>query len=695
MITPLRGCASALAAFACMAISASGKGDNPLDRTVPVPADATIPVVDFFRPSLFRNPQLNDAGTKFAAMITVGADREELMVYDFASAAGDRLHGVGKQDIYDFDWLDDDHIIFPLASEKRYREGLYVTTVGDLGNSYFIDLHNVSLVISTPESGRMYPVVWIKHCAYDNGRDGGVLQLNAKVKPKNPFATSAYFDPTSLSHGTTASVVRSYPEPRPGIPYRYSCDPQGNLACAFTSEEGVEHLFRLVEDKWVNCPVKLDDIDVLGVEPEGRLVVLGPRQEGKSRALQYMDATTGVLGAVIWQDEKYDPADCRLYRHPVTKQLLGIRFDRAMRETIWFSKDYSVVQQAVNKFLPGQVVQILGSDKAENRFFLAAYSDRQPTVYYTIDLTKRTLGLIKNQRPWIDPARMQPMGIINYKSRDGYALEGYLTLPAGASKTNPAPLVVLPHGGPWVRDCWGYDDEAQFLANRGYAVFQPNYRGSTGTQWRFPESDMYAFRKMHDDVTDGVKKVLASGLVDPDRVAIMGWSFGGYLALSGAVHDGQLYRCAVALSGVYDWELVMREAKNEEYVRGRYGFLRRHLGDPKTNKAKFDEISPLRHVSQVKIPMFVGHGKADVIADPEQSRRLVAELKKYGVPCVSRFESGEGHGMAQLKNRIEMYEEIEKFLAANMVPRAKPADSGSAPVAAAPAATPAVGASQP
>ena len=681
-----------MAVLSCLAGLAEGKADNPLDRNVPVPAAEQIPIVDFFRPSIFRSPQLNDAGTKFAAMITVGADREELLVYDFAKAAGDRLRGIGKQDIYDFDWLDDEHLLFPLSSEKRYREGLYITEAEDLGSAYFLDLHNVSLVVARPESARMRPVVWIKHSAYNNGRDGGVLQINAKVLPKNPFATAAYFDPSSLNHGTTASVIRSYPAPEPGIPIWYSSDPQGNLAYAYTSNNGAQSIFRLVDDKWVKCPIDLDVNDILGIDTEGKLVVLGPRQEGKPRALQYMDAATGALGETIWQDDVYDPSDCSLYRHPVTKRLLGIRFERAMRETIWFAQEYRTVQQAVNKFLPGQVVQILGSDKAESRFFVAAYSDRQPTVYYTVDLTKRTLGLIKNQRPWIDPARMQPMGVINYKSRDGHALEGYLTLPAGASKANPAPLVVLAHGGPWVRDTWGYDDEVQFLASRGYAVFQPNYRGSLGTQWRFPEGDMYEFRKMHADVTDGVKKVLGSGLIDADRVAIMGWSFGGYLALSGAAYDGQLYRCAVALSGVYDWEQVMREAKNEEYLRGRYGFLRRHLGDPKTNKARFDEISPLRHVEQVKIPMFVGHGKSDVIADPDQSRRLISELKKYGVPVVSRFESGEGHGMAQLKNRIEMYEEIEKFLAANMAKRAKP-DVAMAP--AAPVSLPPVAASQP
>lgn len=655
--------------LAGMAGTLCAKSENPLDRTRPVPADTPIPAIDFFRPPLFRDPRLNDAGTLFAAMVTAGVDREELLVYDLETATFERLHGVGDKDIYDFDWLDDERLLFALSSEKRYREGLYVVNARSLDQHYFVDLHNVSLVVARPEAERQRPVIWIKHSAYNHGKDGGVFQIDAEFRPKNPFASGMYVDPSSIDHGTTARVVRSYPKAKPGIPTWYTTDLEGNLAYAYTIENGVQRLLRLVKDRWEVCPVNLDEIDVIGSDQDGKLVVRGPRQEGKPRALQYLDAATGQLGDLIWQDEKYDLSNCRLYRHPVSKQLLGIRFDRAMRETIWFDPHYRVIQQAIAKLLPGVVVQILGSDKAEKRFFVAASSDRKPTTYYSVDLEKRTLGLIKSQAPWIDPERMCATSVINYRSRDGIALEGYLTLPNGASKANPAPLVVLAHGGPWVRDTWGYDGEVQFLASRGYAVFQPNYRGSQGFDWRIPASDLYEFRKMHDDVTDGVQKVLRTGLLDPDRVAIMGWSFGGYLALSGAVHEGRLYRCAVALSGVYDWAQVMSEAKLEEYVRGRYGFLRRHLGDPKTNAAKFDEISPLRHVAKVQIPMFVGHGTADVIADADQSRRLVAALKKTGVPVVARFEGGEGHGMARMKNRIEMYEEIEKFLAMHMTPR--------------------------
>ncbi len=672
MQTLMRGWILAAVA-AGWAAAATAKTDYSLERTAPVPAGEPIPALDFFRPVVFHDPRINDAGTRFAALVTGNVDRQELLVYDLERSTFDTLGGVGQKDIYNFNWLDDEKILFSVAKEKRYAEGLYMTDAKSLNEHYYLDLHNVAFMVARPDADRLSPIVWIKHSAYHNGKDGGLIQINTKVRPKNPFADSAYFDPTSLSYGTIASVTRSYPIVKPGIATWYSTDLAGELAYAHSIENGVEHISRLVDGKWVRCPVDLDAVEVLGAgDKPGELLALGPRQEGKPRAIVRMDAATGALGEVLVQDAKYDPQSVRFYRHPVSKALLGIRYDRARRETIWFDRGYESIQTAIEKFLPGQVVQILGSDRAERRFFVSAQSDRQPETYYSVDLEKRTLGLIKCEAPWIDPQRMCATSVVNYKARDGVALEGYLTLPTGTSKAAPAPLVVLAHGGPFARDLWGFNPEVQFLASRGYAVFQPNYRGSTGFQWRTPADEKFAYRKMHDDVTDGVQKLIKSGLIVPDRIAIMGWSFGGYLALSGAAHEGTLYRCAVALSGVYDWEQVMKESKNEEAIRGRFGYLMRHLGDPKTNKAKYDEISPLRHVANVKIPMFVGHGDADVIANINQSKRLVSELKKVGVPVVTRYESGEGHGMAKMKNRIEMYEAIEEFLAANMAPRATP-----------------------
>jgi dipeptidyl aminopeptidase/acylaminoacyl peptidase len=231
---------------------------------------------------------------------------------------------------------------------------------------------------------------------------------------------------------------------------------------------------------------------------------------------------------------------------------------------------------------------------------------------------------------------------------------------------------MLPHGGPWARDNWGYDGEAQFLASRGYAVLKPNYRGSTGYNWMFPKEDEWDFRKMHDDVTDATKAMIASGLIDRDRIAIMGGSFGGYLAVSGVVNEPGLYRCAVTIAGVFDWENQIKDKKYDQYENPTFGRLMHMLGDPKKEPEKFDLISPGRHADQIRVPVFVSGGKDDYTVDIEQSQTLIAALKKYHVPHESLLVREEGHGMGHLDNQVKLYSRIEAFLAKNLLPKQTP-----------------------
>jgi dipeptidyl aminopeptidase/acylaminoacyl peptidase len=319
-------------------------------------------------------------------------------------------------------------------------------------------------------------------------------------------------------------------------------------------------------------------------------------------------------------------------------------------------------------FFPGLVVRIVSTNEAMTRILVETFSDRQPPVYHWVDLAKRTAGLVKSSMPWIDPARMQPQNVIKFKTRDGRRLDAYLTLPAGASKQNPAPLVVLPHGGPAVRDSWGFNGEVQFLASRGYAVLQPNYRGSDGVNWMFPEEDRWDFRKMHDDVTDATKTMVKSGLIDRNRIAIMGGSFGGYLAISGVVNEPTLYRCAVTIAGVFDWERQIHDEKFDQYESPTFGRMMYKLGDPKKNPEKFDAISPGRHVDQIRVPVFVAAGKEDRTVEIEQSRSLISAMEKYHVPYEKLIVGEEGHGMHHLKNQVELYTRIQAFLEKNLKP---------------------------
>jgi dipeptidyl aminopeptidase/acylaminoacyl peptidase len=278
------------------------------------------------------------------------------------------------------------------------------------------------------------------------------------------------------------------------------------------------------------------------------------------------------------------------------------------------------------------------------------------------DREGRKLHRLTELAPWLPERLMAPVSLMSFRTRDGLKLDGYVTLPLGHDPGKPAPMIVLPHGGPWIRDVWGYDAESQFFASRGYAVFRPNYRGSTGYGAEISVLPRMEFRKMHEDVTDGVKALIAAKIADPTHIAIVGASFGGYLAMCGAAFEPGLYKCAASIAGVFDWERVLREEHSNNPDSYRYETMRHALGDPKANRQKFEAMSPYLHAAEIKIPVFIAHGEEDTNADTSQSRRLVKAFKKAGVSHEAIFVPYEGHGFGALKDRVELFTRIEAFL---------------------------------
>ena len=604
-----------------------------------------------------------------------------MLVYELKTQKVERVGGASNQDFSNVNWLNDRRLIFELSSDKLYHVGLFATEVGSLADSYpLLQYYNSSLV-AVPPKNRLQPLVWNRFDALDRNSDQdlGVAVVNTNLRRGTIVnlraADSDIRDIMATRDNNERHILKSYPAPGIGLTANYLADKDGRLEFCITVQNGDPILLRLVGDRWETCSVDLSKVDVLdcGDEP-GQLIVRGPRQAGKPRAIQFMDAVSGKLGEVLIQDNAYDfygggSSDGWFYRDPVDHRIIGAISARSGPHVTWFSEEYRQLQKILNGFFPGLVVRIIGSDEAQKLFLVGTFSDRQPIVYHWVDLAKRSAGLIKSSAPWIDPKRMQPANVVKFKTRDGHSLDSYLTLPANASKTNPPALVVLPHGGPWARDSWGYDAEVQFLVSRGYAVLQPNYRGSNGYDWMFPVEDRWDFLKMHADVTDAVKALKGSGLIDGERVAIMGSSFGGYLAISGVVHEPTLYRCAVTIAGVFDWEQHFREKKYDRYDFWVFDYLMRRLGDPKQEREKFAAISPGRLVKQIRVPVFVSGGKDDATVAIEQSRVLLSALEKNKVPHESYIVAGEGHGMHHLAKQVELYRQIEAFLAKNLGPK--------------------------
>jgi acetyl esterase/lipase len=644
-----------------------------LDRMIPPPEDEPIPIEDFFRPRVLYRPSINPAGTHVAAISSLQDDDMQLLVYDLKTKKSEIVGGSGDREIASVMWVGDKRVMFHLGARKRYGLGLLGGELGDLKNSYPILQYYGASVIAIPPKDRSRPLVWCRF-DIDSGNDLGATIINTRNFGNR--IVNALDVSTNMSHwqqvreNRNKHVEKSYPVPKPGFTSGYLADREGQLAYAFLTEGGDPWMERLAGKEWIRCPIDLDVVDVIGAADEaGQIVVVAPNGAGKPRALRLMDAATGEPGEILLEDAEYDFTGW-LYRRPSDRAVLGAIFDRSGPRSVWFDEKYRALQKMLDDSFPSLVSRIIDSDDAETIFLVETYSDRQPAIYNWVRPGERAAGKFNNSAPWIDPARMRPTNVIKFKTRDGRRLDAYLTLPDGASKENPPPLIVLPHGGPWVRDRWQFDAEAQFLSSRGYAVLKPNYRGSPGYNWMFPSEDEWDFMKMHYDVTDATRAMIASGLVDKDRIAIMGASFGGYLAISGVVNDPDLYRCAITNVGVFDWERMILDAKYDQFDSPQHARLIYKLGDPKKDPGRFDAISPGRRADTIRVPVFVAGGKDDPVVEIAQSRKLVSMLEKGKVPHETYFVREEGHGMRHIEHQVELYGRIEAFLAKHMAPRA-------------------------
>jgi dipeptidyl aminopeptidase/acylaminoacyl peptidase len=261
--------------------------------------------------------------------------------------------------------------------------------------------------------------------------------------------------------------------------------------------------------------------------------------------------------------------------------------------------------------------------------------------------------------PWLKEAELADMRPISYQSRDGLAIHGYLTLPKGVEPRN-LPVVINPHGGPWFRDHWGFDPEVQFLANRGLAVLQMNYRGSTGYGKAFWEAGFKEWgRKMQDDISDGVPWLVKQGLADPRRIGIYGGSYGGYATLAGVTFTPDLYACGV--DNVGPSNLFTMLASFPPYWELDRQKLYEMIGDPIKDAPLLREVSPLFHAERIRAPLLVAQGANDPRVKKAESDQIVQALKQRGIQVEYLVKDNEGHGFQNEENRFDFYRAMERF----------------------------------
>ena len=382
--------------------------------------------------------------------------------------------------------------------------------------------------------------------------------------------------------------------------------------------------------------------------------------------------------ALVVIDPAKPDAEETLYVHPdvdlggaaysrLRKKLTLAEYQTAKSERKFFDAQARTLFDRISAKLPGYDLTLQSNTKAEDKYIVAAYNDRTPGARYLYDQKSDSITKLGDINGKIPAAAMAPMKPVQYKSRDGLTINGYLTLPVGREPKNLA-CIVNPHGGPWFRDGWGYNPEVQFLANRGFCVLQMNFRGSVGYGRAFWEASFGQWGlKMQDDITDGAQWLVAQGIADPKRIGIYGGSYGGYATLAGVTFTPDLYAAAVDYVGVSNLFTFIETMP--PYWKPMLPKFFDMVGDPQKDAERMRAVSPVFHAERIKTPLLVVQGARDPRVNKNESDQMVAALKQRGVAVEYLVKDNEGHGFRNEENQFEFYGKMESFLQQHLSPQ--------------------------
>ncbi|MBN1947769.1 MAG: S9 family peptidase [Bradymonadales bacterium] len=408
---------------------------------------------------------------------------------------------------------------------------------------------------------------------------------------------------------------------------------------------------------------------VIGFAQDNRRLYILSSAGTNTGELRLIDLASGEE-QVLASDPAADISNALI--HPGTREIQAVSFEKERTE--WRVLDASIAAdfEFLQELCEGDLF-INNRDLADDTWLVGYTRDAGPVVYYAYRRSERQATFLFSSRPELEGLILATTEPISFTSRDGLTIRGYLTIPPFLEPVS-LPTVLLVHGGPWYRDTWGYDPMVQWLANRGYAVLQVNFRGSTGYGKEFANAgDRQWGLAMQDDLTDGVEWLVSQGIADPRRVAIFGGSYGGFAVLSGLTRTPDLYACGVDIVGPSN--LITLLQSFPPYWASMREMFHQRVGDPDQDVEFLQSISPLFHADRIRVPLLIGQGANDPRVAQAESEQIVAAMRSHGLPVTYLLYSDEGHGFVRPENRISFFAVAEAFLAQCLGGRYQPIEA--------------------
>ena len=604
--------------------------NNQMDKTAPL-----IPMEDFFRNPEKSSFKISPNGNHIAYM-KPWKTRMNVYVLNNKTNNETRLTSSEERGIYGFVWLTDERIGYIKDDGGDENMHFYAVNIDGSNERDLTPFENVQArIIDDLEDDPNHIII-------------GLNKRNPQIH--DPYRVN-------VNDGKMEMIAEN-----PGNISGWMTDHNGKLRVAITSD-GVNTSLLYRDSESDNFkPILTTDFKV-SVSPlfftfdNKNLYVASNRGRDKAAIFEF-NIDKAKEGELIFEHDQVDVSG--LMYSKKRKVLTGVNYTVAKSDMAFFDDWRKDIQQKLESQLPGYKVGITSFSKDETKAIVVTYSDRCRGTYYYYDVIKNKLTDLGKVSPWLNEDHMAEMKPIEYRSRDGLTIHGYLTLPKGSDGKN-LPVVVNPHGGPWARDSWEYRSEIQFLANRGFAVFQMNFRGSTGYGREFWEISFKEWGKsMQDDITDGVNWLIDEGIADPDRIAIYGASYGGYATLAGLTFTPDLYACGVDYVGVSSLFTFMESIP--PYWELYRNMLYEMVGHPEKDKDLLASSSPLLHIDKIKVPLFIAQGANDPRVKKSESDQIVEALKSVGIEVPYMVKDNEGHGFYNQENQFDFYREMEKFL---------------------------------